>query len=154
MDEHVFTAAFLLDKAEALVRVEELYRSLASADDLGRHSAATRATKTASTRAAESTALAITAEAAAPAAKPVAAAEAITATTAKRIEALFTKPVALVAAPPAAPSIKTHKPARTFVSPLNNRPGSTDESRRTAKESAQYASLRDFGIDQMRFQRE
>src|SRR5690606_16989888 len=46
MDEHVLTAAFLLDEAEAFLSVEELDRALAGADDLCRHAAETAATAT------------------------------------------------------------------------------------------------------------
>jgi hypothetical protein len=150
--EHILSAAVLLNKAEALLDVEKLHRPLASADDLGRHAAET--TATAATRAAGTTraaaeaaataagataaaAVAITATAAA---KPVAAAtEAVTAKiargretvipAAKRIEAIFTETVALVASAPASP-IVTHRSVCTLPHcPLSIAPMSWTVSR-------------------------
>jgi hypothetical protein len=139
--KHILAAAFLLNEAEAFVRVEELDHAFAGSDDLGGHSAATATASTATTAAAEAattTAAATEAATAATitaAAKAVAAAEPVTAATAEGIKTFVAKSIALVAAPAAAPSIETHKPKRTFVSPLRNCPGSMDESRRTATES-------------------
>jgi hypothetical protein len=97
VDEHVLTAVFALDEAEALLGIEELDDTLAGADHLGRHAAtaattaaagaaeaattaAARATKAAAITAAE--AAATTASAAAKAATITAAKAAATATTA------------------------------------------------------------------------
>ena len=140
--EHILAAIFALNEAEALLGVEEFDDALALANDLSRHAAsaaaarATRATKaaTAATGCTTAKAAAIaTAKAAtittAKTAATAATAKAITATAetistaepvstaAKRIETLFAKSVALVSAPAATPSIKTHKPERTFASP-------------------------------------
>jgi hypothetical protein len=139
VDEDIFAATILLDEAETLLAVEELYGALAGADDLGRHAAETAATCAATaaaagaTRAAaEATAAALTAAAAAAEAitAPAAAAETVTTTkpvaseiaggrksvipAAKRIETFFAETVALVAAAPASP-IVTHISERTFA---------------------------------------
>jgi hypothetical protein len=133
VNEDVFSATFLLDEAEALLAVEELYRTLAGPDDLCGHAAETaaaaaaRATRaaTAATRTttAETVAAATAAEAITATAKPVAAAETIIAEVArgretvipatKRIETIFAETVALVAAAPASP-IVTHISERTL----------------------------------------
>jgi hypothetical protein len=139
VDEHVLTAVFALDKAKALLRVEELYDALAGTDNLGRHAAAAAGTAEAATAtaAAAAAAAARAAEAATPA---VTAAEAATITTtetaavattettatatetaavkaaaaetaaAVRVEAaLVTETIALVASATPPPSVKTHK---------------------------------------------
>ncbi|GGZ86820.1 hypothetical protein GCM10011617_01800 [Novosphingobium arvoryzae] len=146
MDEHVLTAAILLDEPEALGCVEELYRAGAFAHDLGRHAAAARAAEAATaaaTRATAEAATIATAEAAArTAAEPVSAAKAIAAaepvttakaitTTGEGIETILTETVPLVAAPATTPSIKTHKPEQTFASPQFAQSGGADDSRRT-----------------------
>ncbi len=129
MDEHVLSAAFLLDKAEALASIEELHGALAGTNDLGRHTATTAA----ATRAAETTAAATgTAEAAATAAARTATTEAIAAakavTTAEAIattetigiteprtaihegiKAVFADAIPFVASPAATTSVKTHE---------------------------------------------
>jgi hypothetical protein len=139
--EHVLAAILTLDEAEALLAVEKLYNALALANDLSRHAAtgaaaitaaeatAARGT-TAEAAAARSTAAEAAAITTAEATTTAATAKTVTATaeaiaaTAKtvtaaceRIEAVFAKTVALVSAPAATPSIKTHKPERTFASP-------------------------------------
>ena len=133
MDEDIFAAAVLLDEAEALLAIEELDRSLASADDLCRHAietaasgsaASARSAATASGAAPAATAEAITATGAAIFTKStatttesillpkiVAWGEIIAAT--EGIEAVFAESVALVPAP-AAPSIVTHNLIRTL----------------------------------------
>lgn len=142
MHECVFTAIILLDEAETLLRIEEFYRALASADDLCGHPAETAGTSTAAAAAstaarsaataASTAATAASAEAIA-ATKPVAAAETIAAAAAvaiaakttlrfaaERGETVFTKTIALVAAPAPAPFIVTHNKIRTFVTPPGN----------------------------------
>jgi len=138
--EHIFAAVFTLDKAEALLAIEELDDALALANDLSRETTASAATVTtaeaaatgrtateaaATGRTAAEAAAITTAEATTAAATKAitATAKAIAATTktvtaaCERIEAVFAKTVALVSAPAATPSIKTHKPERTFASP-------------------------------------
>ncbi|MDR6710016.1 cytoskeletal protein RodZ [Novosphingobium sp. 1748] len=135
MHEHIFAAVFTLDEAKTLLSVEELHDALALANDLGRHAAtaaaaraaeaaATAAAKAAATRAAAEAATITAAEAAAitAAAKAVTAAETVATTKAvatahEGIETFFAEPVALVSAPAATPSIKTHKTESTFASP-------------------------------------
>ena len=136
VDEHVFAAIFALNEAEALLGIEEFDDALTLANDLSRHAAstaaagATRAAEAATITAAKTATTAATAKAITATAKAITAtAKAITATAetistaepvstaAKRIETLFAKSVALVSAPAATPSIKTHKPERTFASP-------------------------------------
>jgi len=157
--EHIFAAVFTLDEAEALLTVEEFHNALALANDLSRHAATGAATVTtaeaaaarcaaakaaaawsaATSKAATIAAAEAAAIAAAKATATAATAEAITATAAKtvtttaceRIEAIFAKTVALVSAPAATPSIKTHKPERTFASPRTTSSGRVDESRQT-----------------------
>ena len=144
VDEHVLTAAFLLNEAEAFVRVEELDHALAGSDDLRGHSAAAAAAASAEPAAAATVAAAEAAASTAATTEPVAAtaAEAVTAATEpvaaaatarKRIETLFAETVPLVAATAATPSIETHKPERTFVSPQIEPPGHADESRQTTR---------------------
>jgi hypothetical protein len=145
MDEHVLTAAFLLDEAKALLGVEEFHCALAGADDLRGHAAETATTtatgttrtaaKATAARATTAATVAITATAAT---KSVAATpEAVTAPepvaaeiarretiipAAERIEAIFTETVALVAAAPASP-IVTHRSIRTLPHcPSSNAP--------------------------------
>jgi len=121
VDEHVIAAFIALDEAETLRCIEELDRSLALADDLGRHAAtgsataaAARAAAEAATRArsaAETTAAIVTAgEAVATAAKAVsAAAKAILpATSEEGIELVLSEPIPLVTSPTATTSVKTH----------------------------------------------
>jgi hypothetical protein len=141
--EDIFAAIFTRDEAETLLGVEELDSALALANDLGRHSAATAAGATRA--AAKATRARTAAEAAAITAAKAAAARSATAeaaavTTAKAaaitaahegIETFFAEPVALVPAPAATPSVKTHKPEKTFVSPRYTTPGGADESRQT-----------------------
>lgn len=146
MNEDVFSATFLLDEAKALLCVEEFHHAFAGSDDLCWHAveAATATCAAAATKAASTAAAAIaTAKAISAAAEPVATAtKAVTATeivaateiaaTAERIEAVFTKSVALVTAPATAPFIITHSLKRTFTSPpeipsLATRAGGTPE---------------------------
>jgi hypothetical protein len=90
--------------------------------------AATAAAVTAATAATAAEAAPITAAiAAAATAEPVAATAAAT----ERIEIVFAKTVALVAAPAATSSIETHKTERTLPSPCENRLGSAGETLRT-----------------------
>jgi glycyl-tRNA synthetase beta subunit len=134
VNEHVFAAIILLDEAKALGSVEKLDDARAFANDLGRHSAATTAsaraaeaaTTAAATRAAAEaaaiTAAETTAVTTAEAAATTATAETITAAKTvaaarERIKSFFAETVPLVTATTATPSIKTHKPERTFVSP-------------------------------------
>ena len=139
VNENVFAAAFLLDEAEALLSVEELYDAFAGADDLCGHAVETAATAAAAalaaaepsaaatgTAATAASAEAITAAAAATEAviaateTVAAAAIAVTAEIAaatERIEAFFTESIALITAPTTAPFIITHNLKRTFVSP-------------------------------------
>jgi hypothetical protein len=133
VDEDVLATVIADDEAEAFLRVEEFDDALAFADDLGRHSASTAATKTATTAAAaaaESTAAAATAAvtiAAATTAEAAAIAETATAAAGAEAPALlegrFSAEIAFVAAEtvalvPAAsaavalaPSIETHAPS-------------------------------------------
>lgn len=137
MDERVFTAVILLDETEALLRIEELYRSLARADHLGRHTAETAATsararaRTAPGRTAGATTTAAATEpvaatktvaSASAAAKAITtaiavAAEATLRFTTERRETVFTETIALIASPAPAPFIVTHNKLRTFVTP-------------------------------------
>ena len=156
VDEYVFAAFITLDEAKALARVEELYGAGTFTDHLSRHAAATRGTAaeaaaTATTGATAETATVSTAKAAArratkataiTAAKTVTTAKAITATR-KRIEAVFTEPVALVTATAATSSIKTHKPERTFVSSASSQPkprGRNAPGRQTQQTHARSAA--------------
>jgi hypothetical protein len=116
MDEHVLAALIALDEAEALVSIEEFHLALASADDLGRHSAAAAAAAGPAWAAATAT----ESPAISTAGKTVTPAEAIAATKAvpapelgrsailEWIKAFFAKPIPLVAPPAATPSIVTH----------------------------------------------
>ncbi len=125
--ENVLAPAFLLDKAKALLAVEELDDSFAGTDHLRGHPGETAAAGTA-TQAAWATRAAATGSAA----RRTAAAKAITAAAetiaaaaeftrrrktvipaAERIETIFAETVALVAAAPASP-IVTHKSERTL----------------------------------------
>jgi hypothetical protein len=162
--EHVLAAIFALNEAEALLGVEELDGALALANDLRRHPAATataaaRAAEAATTAAAARSAAEATAVTTAEAATitaaettaTAAAAEAITATAAaaeaitaakavatahEGIETFFAEPVALVSAPAATPSVKTHKPERTFASPYCSARCDVDDSRGAAGQAA------------------
>jgi glucose/arabinose dehydrogenase len=144
VDENVFAAAILHDKAEALLTVEEFDDAFAFADDLGRHLRASTAAAEATAAAAAAEAITATAKAVAATTETVAtaAAEAITATTETataaeavtateatvETTAVTAEVVALVVATSAAlaapPSIKTH-PSNNF---LRNRvrPGKTN----------------------------
>ncbi len=102
VNEHVFTAAFLLDEAEALLAVEEFHNALASANDLRRHPAAIAATTTAAARAAEAAATA-----AAEAAAAIAAAEAAASATTAAVTAATTAAAAITAAITAAETAAT-----------------------------------------------
>jgi hypothetical protein len=143
VNENIFTAIVTNDEAEALLSVEELDDTLAFANDLGRHATATAAaaatetaaakaatTATAETTAAAAEAATITAAetatsaitkaatAAAEAAAIAKATAAKAATAALVVEIIVAETVALVlAAPAAAPSIKTHALLVTFASP-------------------------------------
>ena len=139
VNENVFAAAFLLDEAEALLSVEELYDAFAGADDLCGHAVETAGTATtAALAAAEPSAAATGTAATAASAEAItaaaAAAEAVIAATetvaaaaiavtaeiaaaTERIEAFFTESIALITAPTTAPFIITHNLKRTFVSP-------------------------------------
>ena len=155
--EHIFAAIFALYEAEALLGVEELDDALALANDLGWHAASTAATaawaaeaattaaawrtatKAATITAAEAAAItaaktattAATAKAIAATAETISTAEPVSTAT-KRIETLFAKSVALVSAPASTPSIKTHKPERTFASPHCSSRCGVDDSRGAA----------------------
>jgi hypothetical protein len=158
VDEHVLTAAILLDETEAFVRVEELYGAGAFADDLGGHSAATAAARTTATTAETAAARSAIATAAAKAAtvttaktsaiaaesptvatEPVAATKAITAAR-KRIETFLAETVPLVTATAATSSIKTHRTEFTFASPHSTPSGGADESHRTTGQTADRPS--------------
>jgi hypothetical protein len=148
VNEHIFPAVFTLDEAKTLLNVEELYNALALANDLRRQAtaaagrttraaaeaaatAARGATKAATIAAAKAAAITAAKAAAATAAatKTITTAKTVATATGKRVKALFAEPVALVSAPAATPSIKTHKPERTFASPLTVSRGSADDSR-------------------------
>jgi hypothetical protein len=137
VNEHILATVFTLDEAEAFLTVEELYDTLAGADNLGRHAAATRAaeaaTAAAARAAAEAAAITAAEAAAITAAKAatIAAAEAAAIATAKAatvaaaeaaaksaaataaavgIKTTFVaESVALVSAATAPPSVKTHR---------------------------------------------
>lgn len=136
VNEHILTAVFTLDEAEALLGIEELYDAFAGTDDLGWHAAAAGTAEAATTTAAAARAAeaATTAAAAITAAETttitaaetaaIAAAEATATTTetaaietaaaettaAVRVEAaLVTETIALVASATPPPSVKTHK---------------------------------------------
>jgi hypothetical protein len=135
--EHILAAVFTLDEAESLLNIEKFDDTFALADDLSGHPAAGTAAAwraEATTAAASATAKATAprgAKAAAAArsatAEPVAAstaAESITsgiASAHEGIKAFLAEPVALVSAPAATSSIKTHNPERTFASPTAHR---------------------------------
>ncbi|MDR6114031.1 hypothetical protein QE360_001000 [Sphingomonas sp. SORGH_AS789] len=80
VDEHVFAAVITHDKAEALLRVEELDDARALANDLGGHAAATTAAEAATAAATETAAAAAEAITAAEAATIATTAEAVAAT--------------------------------------------------------------------------
>ncbi|MDR6144780.1 hypothetical protein QE363_000573 [Sphingomonas sp. SORGH_AS870] len=80
VDEHVFAAVITHDKAETLLRVEELDDARALANDLGGHPAATTAAEAATAAATETAAAAAEAITAAEAATIATTAEAIAAT--------------------------------------------------------------------------
>lgn len=138
VNENIFAACFLLDKAEALLRVEEFYSALAGPDNLCGHTVTAAATRAATTTA-RTAAEAASATRAAATATTVSSAEAITAAsepvatatetittetaalrfktsrrTAERIETVFTETVPLIpsAAPP---SVVTHNSSNTLV---------------------------------------
>ncbi|MBB5713351.1 cell wall-associated NlpC family hydrolase [Sphingomonas aerophila] len=95
MNKHVFAAVITNNKAEALLRVEELYDARAFTNDLGGHAAATAATAAEPTAAAaEAATTAAAAEAAAITATAAEAAAAKAATTATAAEAAATKAAA------------------------------------------------------------
>ncbi|MCK0098900.1 hypothetical protein MWU38_05860 [Qipengyuania sp. S6317L1] len=119
MNEHVLTASFLLNKAEAFLTVEKFYRAFAGADNLSGHAvetaaaAAARATAPtttwAATKAAAITVTAAETVSTASAAITIAAAEAVSTTViseiargliavaaAKWIEAVLAETIALV----------------------------------------------------------
>jgi hypothetical protein len=144
VNEHVFTAIVANDEAEALLRIEEFYGTLAFADDLGRHSSAATAAAPEATAAAttKATASAAAAEAAATitVATTSAAAEAaaIAETTAAAgiatafletataeitaAEIVFAETFALVATAPSAvtftPSVETHARPNFLCAPI------------------------------------
>jgi len=119
--EHVFAAVFTLNEAKALLGVEELYDAFASANDLGRHSAAaacttaaawaTKAATAAAARATKATtaACAITAAKAAAAASPIAAAKtpAITAAKTATTTAAAAEAAAIIASAAATAAAET-----------------------------------------------
>jgi hypothetical protein len=137
MDEHVLAALIALDEAEALVSIEEFHLALASADDLGRHSAATAATAAgpawAAAAATESPAISTAGKTITPA-EAIAATKAVSAPELGRsailewIEAFFAKPIPLVAPPAATPSIVTHLTNAPSFRPQFT-PGCADEIR-------------------------
>jgi hypothetical protein len=103
--------------------------------------AITAAAEAATITAAETTATAATAEAITAAAEAAAITAAATAakavaTTSEGIETFFAEPVALVSAPAATPSVKTHKPERTFASPYCSARCDVDDSRGVARQAA------------------
>ncbi|OJW68744.1 MAG: hypothetical protein BGO57_14120 [Sphingomonadales bacterium 63-6] len=130
MDEHVLTAAFLLDEAKALAGIEELHRTLAGTDDLGGHTAAAATTATraaeATTAAAARAAEAATTAATRSAAKAITTAETVATTKTigiaepvmaaeprsaihERVKTVFADMIPLVASPAATTSVKTHE---------------------------------------------
>lgn len=123
--EHIFTASFLCNEAEAFLAIEELHRPFAGADNLRGHAVET-ATTTAAARTATATAAAETVTAAtATETITAAAAEAVTATEiiarrktvrppAERIEVVLAETIAFVPAA-TAPSVITHSLKRTFA---------------------------------------
>lgn len=139
VDEHVLTAAFLSDKAETFLAVEELHRAFAGAYDLSGHAvetaAATTAAAGATTTAAAAEAITTASAAAIAIAATTTAAVAITATAAEavsaaiisvirrgresvtaateRIKAVLAESVALILAA-ATSSIVTHNLIRTL----------------------------------------
>ena len=147
VNKHIFPAVFTLDEAKTFLNVEELYNALPLTDDLSRQTtagatgraaratteatAARGATEAATITAAEAAAI-TAAEAAtttAAAAETITTAKTVATATSKWVKAFFAEPVALVSAPAATPSIKTHKPERTFASPLTDSRGGVDDSR-------------------------
>ena len=154
MNENVFAATLLLDETETLVCVEELYDTLALANDLGRHTAAITAAA-ASWGTAEAAAASAIAAAKAATRGTAAAAEAITATAAAKTvtttssetvtttatacegvkTAFRTETIPLVATTSATTSIETHKPSITFASPSYLCPDGADEARRATVSS-------------------
>jgi hypothetical protein len=128
--EHIFAAGFLLDEAEAFLRVEEFHHAFAGADNLRGHavepaaaSAAAGAARAAGATRAAAKAAAIaktTAIAAAKAAAIIsgaliaeAAGRCEISAAAERIEAVFAEAVTFVFAA-AAPPIVTHKSIHTL----------------------------------------
>jgi hypothetical protein len=108
VNEHVLAAVITHDKAETLLRVEELYDASAFADNLRGHAttgatAAAAATKAAATAAVSTAATAAAAEAITAAAE--AAAAAVAAATAAAIAAAAAEPVAAAAEAAAAAEI-------------------------------------------------
>jgi hypothetical protein len=77
MDEHVLSAAFLSDKAEALLAVEKLYGAFARADDLSRHAVKSASAAATTTAAGTTTATAARATTAAATTEAVSAAAAL-----------------------------------------------------------------------------
>ena len=124
MHEHIFTASFLCNEAEAFLAIEELHRAFAGADNLRGHTVETAATTAARTTTATAAAEAVTA-ATATETITAAAAEAVTATEiiarrktvrppAERIEVVLAETIAFVPAA-TAPSVITHSLKRTFA---------------------------------------
>jgi len=142
VDEDIFAAIITLDEAEALACVEEFYRALGCAHDLRRHPAT--ATRTAAETTAAATAAIIATETA-----TFAAAKATTtviesliaaeAALRERIETVFAKTIAFVAAAAATTSVITHKTKRTLLLALSlDRQGLRTDSHRA---NADWPSL-------------
>ncbi|HWU03550.1 MAG TPA: hypothetical protein VN222_12490, partial [Novosphingobium sp.] len=101
--------------------------------------AATRAATEAATVTTEATTIAAAEATTAAAAKTVTAAEAVVATAHEGVEALLAEPVALVSAPAATSSVKTHKPEITFASPVSKSHGGVDEAHHATGQPAATA---------------
>ncbi len=131
--EHIFTASFLCNEAEAFLAIEELHRPFAGADNLRGHAVETATTTAAAARTATATAAAETVTAAAAETVTAAAAETVTAAAAEtvtaaeiiarrktvrppaeRIEVVLAETIAFVPAA-TAPSVITHSLKRTFA---------------------------------------
>lgn len=123
--EHIFTASFLGNEAEAFLAIEELHRAFAGADNLRGHAVETATTAAARTATATAAAETVTAATATETITAAAAAEAVTATEivarrktvrppAERIEVVLAETIAFVPAA-TAPSVITHSLKRTFA---------------------------------------
>ncbi len=136
MDEHIFAAIFTLDKAEALVRIEEFDRAFAFANNLGRHSTAPAS----SAAAAKAATFGPVTSCRSAASEPVAITEPVLLAAVKWIEFFLSEPIPLVASPSATTSIKTHFFESTFASPRKRSPGYVDEAPRMSENAARQAA--------------